>query len=193
MPRAGLNRQKVVALAADIADDIGIERLTLAAIAQRAGVALPSLYKHVEGIDRLHRDLSVAALRELLAELTRAAAGRAGGEALHALARSTRDYARRHPGRYSASTKAPEPGDEEHEALSSETVGLIVDVLGAYQVEGADAIDAVRAFRAAVHGFVSLEANGGYRLAQDIDTSYLRLIDALDVAYTTWAQKGTAP
>jgi len=190
MPRVGLNRDKVVALAAEVADDVGIERLTLAAVAERAGVALPSLYKHVEGIDRLHRNLSVAALRELLAELTRAAAGKAGRDALHALAGTIRGYAQRHPGRYAASAKAPNAGDEEHEALSAETVGLVVDVLGAYRIEGADAIDAVRAVRAAIHGFVSLEASGGYRMAQDLDVSYHRLIDALDVAFTTWAGEG---
>jgi AcrR family transcriptional regulator len=193
MPRAGLTRDKVVALAADVVDDVGVERLTLAAVAERAGVALPSLYKHVSGIDGLHRDLSVLALRELVGELTRAAAGKAGRDALVALADAMRDYARRHPGRYAASAKAPDPDDDEHAALSNDAVTLVVDVLAAYRIAGTDAIDAVRAVRAAVHGFVALEAAGGFRMAQDLDASYHRLIDALDVAFTTWAKtsKGT--
>ncbi|MEV1143797.1 TetR family transcriptional regulator, partial [Micromonospora sp. NPDC049799] len=54
MPRAGLTPQTVVRAAADLADEVGLDRLTLAAVAARLGVALPSLYKHVRGADALH-------------------------------------------------------------------------------------------------------------------------------------------
>jgi AcrR family transcriptional regulator len=192
MPRAGLTTDKVVAVAGDVADELGWERLTLAGVADRCGVALPSLYKHVAGLDGLRRDLSVAALRDVLAELSKATVGRSGPEALHALADTLRSYARRHPGRYTASVRAPEPDDGEHGALSADAVDLVVAALRGYGITDADAIDAVRSVRAAVHGFISLEASGGFRLAHDLDTSFRRLVDALDVAFTTWA-KGPTP
>ena len=47
MPRAGLSTEIVVAEAADIADDVGWDELTLAAVAARFGVAAPSLCEHV--------------------------------------------------------------------------------------------------------------------------------------------------
>jgi AcrR family transcriptional regulator len=193
MPRAGLTQAKVVTVAGDLADEVGLERLTLAAVAERCGVALPSLYKHVAGLDGLHRDLSVAALGQVVAELTRATVGRAGHDALRSMADALRSFGHRHPGRYAASVRAPADGDDEHLHLSDEAVGVLVAILGAYGIGGTDAIDAVRSVRAAVHGFISLEANGGFRMAQDIEASYHRLIDALDVAFTSWAGKATAP
>lgn len=41
-------------------------------------------------------------------------------------------------------------------------------------------------FRAAVHGFVTLEASGGFGLPRDIDRSFDQMVAALDTAYRDW-------
>src|SRR3954469_8578122 len=105
MPRVGLSPARVVDEAAQLADEVGLERLTLALLAQRLGVALPSLYKHVKGLDDLRQKLSAQATGELAAELADAAVGRAGSEALVAVADAFRAYARSHPGRYPAAQR----------------------------------------------------------------------------------------
>jgi AcrR family transcriptional regulator len=66
MRRAGLSPERVVAEAAAVADEVGLRQLTLAAVAQRFGVALPSLYKHVDGLDGLQRDLAVLGMHPQL-------------------------------------------------------------------------------------------------------------------------------
>jgi AcrR family transcriptional regulator len=186
MPRAGLTPQRVVQEAGAVADATGLGRLTLAAVAERFGVAIPSLYKHVDGLDGLRRDLAVLAVRELTAALSRAAVGRAGRDALHAMAGAYRAYASAHPGRYAASVRAPAPGDAEHLAAAEDALDVFRAVLGGYGIAGADAIDAIRGLRAAMHGFVALEAAGGFGLPQSVDASYRRLVDALDTALTAW-------
>ena len=127
------------------------------------------------------------AVRELTAELAPAAAGLAGRDALVALARAYRGYARAHPGRYAASVRAPAPGDDEHAAAGAAAVRLLAAVLKGYRIEGADMIDAVRMLRAALHGFVSMEAAGGFGLPQSVDGTFTRLVDALHTAWPTWA------
>jgi hypothetical protein len=52
----------------------------------------------------------------------------------------------------------------------------VLAVLAGYRVSGNDALHAVRGFRAIIHGFVSLDAAGGFRLALDLDESLTRLI-----------------
>ena len=118
MPRAGLTTERVVTEAATVADEVGLEQLTLAAVAQRFGVALPSLYKHIEGLDGLQRDLAVLGMQHLAAALSRAAVGRSGREALEAVAHAYRKFAKERPGLYTATMRAPSPDDEEHTAVS---------------------------------------------------------------------------
>jgi AcrR family transcriptional regulator len=190
MPRVGLTQRRVVEEAGAVADAGGLERLTLAAVAERFGVAIPSLYKHVDGLDGLRRDLAVLAVRELTAALSRAAVGRAGRDALHGIAGAYRAYATAHPGRYAATVRAPAPGDAEHQAAAEDALAVFRAVLAGYGISGPDAIDAIRGLRAALHGFVALEAAGGFGLPQSVDASYHRLVDALDAALTAWPAAG---
>src|SRR6202012_1329565 len=81
MPRAGLNRERIAAQAAVVADEMGFDRLTLAAVAARCGVSLPGLYKHVSGLEAVKRDVAVLSIRDLTAALAGAAAGLARRDA----------------------------------------------------------------------------------------------------------------
>jgi hypothetical protein len=49
-------------------------------------------------------------------------------------------------------------------------------------------IDAVRMMRATLHGFVSIEAVGGFGLPQSVDATFARLVDTLDAAWSTWGK-----
>jgi AcrR family transcriptional regulator len=173
--------------AAIVADEVGLERLTLAAVAERFGVALPSLYKHVRGRDGLRRDLAVLGVRELTVALSRAAVGRSRADALRSMARAYRDYARAHRGLYAASVRAPSADDAEHMEVNRDALAVVQAVLAGYHITGADTIDAIRALRAALHGFVTLEAEGGFGLPQSLDASFTRLADAFDAAFSNWA------
>lgn len=185
MARAGLTSELVVATAADIADQAGYHRLTLAAVAQRLGVAVPSLYKHVDGLEGLRRGVAALAVFELGQAL---AASRHGGgvDPLTAMAGAYRAYARSHPGRYAATLRAPDPDDREVSSLVDEVLGMVLSLLATYGLRGSEAIDAARALRAALHGFVDLEAAGGFGLPQEVDRSFDRLVEAMDRALRSW-------
>ena len=190
MPRAGLSTASVVSSAAAIADAEGLDRLTLARVAAAAGVRTPSLYNHVESLDDVRRRVALLALRDLADALRDAAVGRAGDDALVAMADAYRAYARRHPGRYAATQRAPAEGDEEMRAAAKGAVDVVLAILRGYGLEGDDAIHAARAVRSALHGFVALEAGGGFGIPVDLDESYARMVRALARglrdAPTTW-------
>ncbi|HET6876771.1 MAG TPA: WHG domain-containing protein [Jatrophihabitans sp.] len=193
MPRAGLSRAVVVREGAAVADEVGWDRLTLAQVAQRLGVRLPSLYKHVDGLDALRRDIAVLAAGQLGECLREAAVGRSGGDALRAVCGAYRAYARSHPGRYLATIRAPEPDDADLVAAAEAILHTVYAVLAAYGLAGDDAVDATRALRAALHGFASLEGAGGFGMPQDVERSFSRMVSGLDAAFTSWRSNGHPP
>jgi AcrR family transcriptional regulator len=180
MARAGLDTEAVVAAAAQLADAESLEAVTLARLASTLGVRSPSLYAHVDGLDDLRRRVAVRGARELAAALQTAVAGRSRGDALWALADAYRAYARAHPGTYAALQRAPALGDPEGAVAASGVVDVVLAVLRGYDLEGDEAIHAVRIVRAALHGFVTLETGGGFGLPLALDESYARLVDVLD-------------
>ncbi|WP_265523520.1 TetR/AcrR family transcriptional regulator [Oerskovia flava] len=169
----------------------GFADLTLAKVAARAGVAAPSLYKHVGSLADLRREVATVAVGDLTRALAGATVGRAREDALRALAHATRDFAREHPGRYAAAQVAPDPDDPADAALSAaggESVAVVVATLRGFQVPPARTIDAVRAVRAALHGFVGLESGGGFRLPDDLDQSFDTLVEMLVHGVTRLAE-----
>jgi AcrR family transcriptional regulator len=177
VPRAGLTRAVLAAGAAELADQNGWSELTLAAVAARFGVRQPSLYKHVSGLAELRRDVALLGGLELDSELAAAAVGKSGVDALQAMADTYRTFAKKHPGRYAASVVAPAPGDTEYEQAAIQLLHTLSAVLGQYGLSGDDEIHAIRGLRALLHGFVSLEAAGGFAMPLDLDESYHRLVD----------------
>lgn len=171
-----MSRAVIAADAAELADENGWDQLTLAAVAARFGVRQPSLYKHVAGLAELRRDISVLSGRELHDELSAAAVGKSGADALQAMADAYRAFAKKHPGRYAACILAPLPGDDEYAQVAAGVVQIVAAVLSGYGLTGDDTIHAIRGLRALMHGFVSLEAVGGFAMPQDLDESYRRLV-----------------
>ncbi len=194
MPRAGLTTLRVVREAEDVADEVGLANLTLTAIAPRLGVRMPSLYKHVAGMDALQRLVAIRATQEMGTLFARKAAGKTGADALTAIANTWRAWAKKHPGRYAATVRAPDQGDAEHASASDDVLHIILASLASYGLSDDDAVDAVRALRATMHGFISLEQAGGFGLPVDIDRSFDRLIAALADSLSGWTahQAGTA-
>jgi AcrR family transcriptional regulator len=179
MPRVGLDSARVVEVAAGIADAEGLDAVTLARVAGELGVRSPSLYNHVDSRSDLLRAIAVLGVRELTAALREATVGRSGAEALAAAAHAYRAYARAHPGRYAATLAAPTRGDEEHRAAATEAVAVMLAVMRGWDLEGDDAVHAVRAFRSALHGFVAIEAADGFGMDVDVEVSFDRLLATL--------------
>ena len=171
-----LDRTGVVRTAAMLADEVGLEQLTLAQLAEQLGVRIPSLYNHVAGLAGLRRELALHGMRELVDRLRRVAVGKTAGEAIAAVADTYRAFAHEHPGLYAASLRAPDPADPELRAAGAELVELVLALLAAYHLDDESALHAVRGLRSVIHGFVALEAAGAFALALDRDESYRRLV-----------------
>lgn len=178
MARAGLSRAAVVTIALELVDaggPTGFADLSLAKVAAQAGVATPSLYKHVGSLAALRREVSVVSVEDFTRVLTDATVGLAGPDAVAALAHATRRYAHAHPGRYAAVQVAPDPDDPADAALSvaaERSVQVVAAVLRGFDLPEDRTIDAIRSVRASLHGFVALELGGGYRLPDDLDRSF---------------------
>jgi AcrR family transcriptional regulator len=176
--RRGLSVDDVVDAAADLADADGLTALRPAALAERLGVRPPSIYNYFDGRDAVVRALALRGLRELAGALRGAAVGRSGTDAVVAIAEAYRAYAHEHQGVYAAIGEAG-VSDPDVVAAGTELVEVVLATLRSFSLDGDDAIHAVRALRAGMHGFVSIEAEGGMARPVDLDESYRRLIETL--------------
>ncbi|MFF4210416.1 TetR/AcrR family transcriptional regulator [Streptomyces sp. NPDC001796] len=191
MPRAGLTVERIVAAAADLADEAGFENVTVSALARHFGVKDASLYSHVRNVQDLRTRVALLAGGEMIGDIAAAVAGRAGKEALAAFAGAYREYAHRHPGRYAATQIRIDQSLVADSPAMRRTAEITYGMLRAYGLDEPDLTDAVRLLRSTFHGYCALEATGGFGAPRDVEASWSKAVDALHVALENWPREET--
>ncbi|MEU2022302.1 WHG domain-containing protein [Streptomyces sp. NPDC016469] len=192
MVRAGLTAERLTRAGAELADEVGFDRVTVSALARRFDVKVASLYSHLKNSHDLKTRIALLALEEMADRGAAALAGRAGKDALSAFGDVYRDYAREHPGRYAAAQMTLDP-----QAAAASAGGrharMTRAILRGYDLTEPDQTHAVRLLGSVFHGFVSLEAQGGFsHSAPDSQESWTRALDALDALLRNWPAPGQA-
>jgi AcrR family transcriptional regulator len=186
MARAALTAQSLAQAGADLADEIGFDEITVSELARRLHVKPANLYAQVKNSHDLKTRIALFALQELADRADGALAGRAGKDALAALANVHRDYARDHPGRAAAARMPLDPLTAAASA-GARHAEMTRAVLRGYDLAEPDQTHAVRLLGSVFHGYVSLEMSGGFsHSAPDADQSWSRVLDALDALLHNW-------
>ena len=190
MARAGLTAERLTVAAAELADEAGFEGITVSALARRFGVKDASLYSHVKNLRELRQRVALHAAGEFIDSIAAAVAGRAGRDALVAFADAYRAYALARPGRYAASQHRVDPELLAGSTVMARTADTTYGMLRAYGLTEPDLTDAVRLLRSTFHGYITLEAEGGFGHPRDVQKSWERGVEALHVLLEHWPTNG---
>ncbi|WP_320778869.1 TetR/AcrR family transcriptional regulator [Streptomyces sp. CRN 30] len=186
MARAGLTRERLLRAGAELADETGFDQVTVSALARRFDVKVASLYSHVRNSQDLRTGIALLALEEMADRAADAVAGRAGKEALTALADVYRDYAREHPGRFAAAQLRLDPETAATSAGVRQS-RMTRALLRGYDLPEADRTHAVRLLGSVFYGYVTMEIGGSFsHSGPGPEESWPRVLDALDALLRNW-------
>jgi AcrR family transcriptional regulator len=181
-PRVGLDDAIIIHAAAAIADEAGLQSVTLATIAKQLNVRPPSLYNHVNGLPEIRNKLTMLGLQGLHAAMQEALSKQQPNSGVvPVLALAYVRYAMEHPGLYEATINInPREHSEAIQQEAAQLVELVSNGLRPYlpQADGSEIIHAVRGFRSLLHGYTSLLLSGGFNMAVDRDESFHYMIRA---------------
>jgi len=161
-----------------LANQRGIDSLTMNDLARALRIRTPSLYSHVEGIGEVKRMLALHGLQELEREAARATIGKAGPDAVRALLNGYRNFARKNPGVYAATLPTPPPEDTEWHAAADRLTQTCLAALQGLGLRGSEVAHALRGLRSLGHGFTSLEVAGAFKGSVDRDRSFAWLTES---------------
>ena len=156
----------------------GLDALTMQAVADRVGIRGPSLYKRIDSRSALIAAIAADAFAELGREIAAAAGGDDPAEDIRRIADAYRAFAHRAPQSYGLlfANLAPEarPATVEGARAAAPVLALAQRWVGPE-----DALDAARLLTAFVHGFVSMEQAGAFRLGGDVETAWRYGVETL--------------
>ena len=160
--------EEIVDVAQRLLEDEGPDALSMRRLAGELGVKAPSLYKHVDGKERIEAELQERALTQL-------------GSALHlavdlrALGRAYRQWALAHPSLYELTTRKPLHRNQLGEGVETAASARLVALSGGN-------VDRARALWAAAHGLVDLELANRFPEGADVQAAWDELVAAFDPA-----------
>ncbi len=170
-----LDPDQVLAAAERLVAAQGWENLTMAALAADLGVRPPSLYRHVDSLDALRRELRSRMLVELSDAVRAAVMGKSGMDGLHALTGAYRDFAREHSERYLAQGTLTGDEDSRREGRRVGEAGYAV--LSSFGLSDEELPVSTAQLAALVHGFVSLELVQTIDWVADPDAAFHGLVE----------------
>lgn len=180
MARKGLSRDAIVDAAAALAEQKGMENVTVRELADALDVKPASLYNHLQGMPELNARLAECALDRLMDALGQAIEGKQAADALRALAAAYRAFAQEQPQLYRAMLLLPRFSDPELVARKHAFMGLFQRMLEPLGMPEEERTHLSRLIRSTLHGFVSMEAAGFFRAPfAAADDSFGRAVDWL--------------
>ena len=186
--RAGVELSDILDTASRIADKDGLENLTVASIASEVGVQPASLYHHVQGVAGIKRELSILGMQLMADNILSATSGLSKDDALWAVANAIRDFSKAHPGLYEATIPSAAPDDAEKIKIGDSLFDVIRTALRGYGFSGDDEYHLVRSIKTAIHGFIAMEMDYGYRTGVDVEDTWRRIIAIQVLAVRNWSK-----
>lgn len=178
--KRGLDTETILNAAVELAEEKGLENVSLLQVAEKLGVKSPSLYNHFSGLKELSSNMARLAISRLESTVRDAAVGLSEDEALMSVAIAYRKFAKENSELYKTILRFPDYSDNGIKEAGHAVVRIIYQVMKPYHLGKEKTIHFVRAFRSALHGFVSLEKAGFFQSAEaDVDTSFKLLISRL--------------
>lgn len=158
----------IVTAAREILELVGPDQFGLDDVARAVGVRTPSLYKRFFARASLLAALEKHGFDELAVLLTER---NRDDDHLVSMANAYRDFARRSPQLYARMLAPDATRTEESEQWRRAAVAPVLKEIGTL-VGPARALTAARAVTAFLHGFVSMESAGAFRLGGHIDRDF---------------------
>lgn len=176
---AKTSRAELIGIARSLVEAGGADAVTIAAVAQAAGVKGPSLYKHFADREALLLAAEIAILHQLEATLRHETKGRTPKQRIRAMAGVYRRFALAMPYRYGMIYRGDIGENAELAAACLFSARPLFEELEAAGLAPKKLLPVSRTLVAFLHGFVTMEIAQAFRLGGDIDEAFEAGLDTV--------------
>ena len=174
-----VTKTAVIQAASDIADEKGLNNVSLKVVAERLNIRTPSLYNHIENLDDLLREVAHNGMRTMNQRMAQAAIGKSGDTAIKAVAIEYLNYMIEHCGIYETIQWATWHGIDETAKIFCEYTDLLKTlILSCHFGTVSEILNLLTGF---LHGYTTLQLRYAFSDPQKVRTE---LTIALDTVLT---------
>ncbi len=173
-----ITKEAVIQATSDIADSDGLNKISLKVVAERLNIRTPSLYNHIDSLDGLLREVAHTGMRAMNDQMTQAAIGHSGDEAIKSISIAYFNYIIAHPGIYEIIQWAHWHGNSETAAIFDNYKALIMKLILSCNLKTQKNDEILSLLTGILHGYSSLELG---KALKNPEEALLGLANSIDI------------
>ena len=181
-----VTKAAVIQAASDIADEKGLNNVSLKVVAEKLNIRTPSLYNHIDNLDDLLREVAHTGMRAMNQRMTQAAIGKSGDVAIQAVSVEYLNYMNEHCGVYETIQWATWHGTHETAEIFGEYTNLLKTLILSCGFKLERVSEILNLLTGFLHGYTTLQLRYAF---SEPDKVKRELSAALDVLLTGAHQK----
>lgn len=162
MPKNNISEELIIETSAHIANEIGLDNLSLKIIAEELNIKPPSLYNHISGLDNIKEKLMIYGWKQIENKMIDSAVGVAGYEALKNMCYAFYDYATNNKGVFAAMLWYNKYETQENNNSTARLFELLFKVMRALDISEDNINHSIRTLRGFLEGFSLLVNNNAF-------------------------------
>lgn len=162
MPKNNISEELIIETSAHIANEIGLDNLSLKIIAEELNIKPPSLYNHIFGLDNIKEKLMIYGWKQIENKMIDSAVGVAGYEALKNMCYAFYDYATNNKGVFAAMLWYNKYETQENNNSTVRLFELLFKVMKALDISEDNINHSIRTLRGFLEGFSLLVNNNAF-------------------------------
>lgn len=189
MSRNGLDTNRIISRAAQMANEMGLENITLKMLADDLGVKSPSLYNHIDGLDDLKMQLMVYGWKQMEQRIIQAVIGISGYDAIQAGCYAFYEYATENPGVFDAMLWYNKFQNAETMEATKGLFSFLFKITASLNISEENCNHIIRTLRGFLEGFSLLVNNAAFGNPISIEESFALSVNVLIEGIKTLEEK----
>ncbi|WP_427814572.1 TetR/AcrR family transcriptional regulator (plasmid) [Enterococcus sp. 22-H-5-01] len=173
-----LSKEKIISLYIQLAQEIGLNKVSFPRIAEKLEVKTPSLYNHFKNLDDLKIQTAIYLHQELNELLMQELVGKSNGQALFQYALTYRAFSKEFFAVYELLNTIPLMQDTKLNEVGAKNNQILTKILTSFDLSEEKMIVKSRSFRSMLHGYITLNQLGYFQNPRmDDDQSFNLMIE----------------
>lgn len=172
MSNQNINDKVIIETAAALANEVGLDHLTLKGIAERLNIKSPSLYNHISSLDQVKEKLMIYGWEQIEALMIESAVGVTGYHALKCMCYAFYHYATKNKGVFNAMLWYNKYETEENMQATTKLFTMLFKVMQTLELSDDLINHTIRTLRGFLEGFSLLVNNHAFGNPLSIEESF---------------------
>ena len=173
-----------------MANQMGMENMTLKMLADDLGVKTPSLYNHIDGLEDLKMQLMIYGWKQMEERIIQSVIGISGYDAIKAGCYAFYEYATENPGIFNAMLWYNKSQNAETMEATSGLFSVLFKITSSLNISEENCNHIIRTLRGFLEGFSLLVNNGAFGNPISISDSFELSVNVLVEGIKTLEEKG---